>query len=1523
MRYRLDTIGFARPGHERRSRQRARHLGLRTWIGIASIVIGAGYAAAQDMSMSPPAEMGGWEGGGPPVTSMGEGSYFSQDLGTMVRARFNTRSYGQDARQDGNLDIGTMQVVNWDDSIAFFDGQITLSDVQGAGFNVGIGYRWLSYLPYATDGERITGVSLWGDGTSTEANNFFPQLGLSFESLGDIWDLRANGYIPIGQDNQVGNFVPTGEIGFQSSFISELAVATVDQSFYAGEIELARRMGHERDVWGFAGGYELVNDLEDTTGVRAGVRGYAYPDLLLQIAVSHDDIFETNTTFSLTWFIGRTRTNFHPACGVLDRFREPVMRNDYVALSQSTALGGTPLNDADGRVIRVVHVDSNAPSGGDGTFERPLNNLDDIDDNSQVRDIVFVHAESEFTGQSATLLANQRFLGEGDGIEHLVITEEEGAIPIPESSPGASDEDRPIIMAALGDAVTVGDLNEVSNFTIDGGTRGIVAGPSGSGNPNLHDLTIRNTTGDGIVLTPFVRVDTNDADNDGNVTESTVAFNVTIRDVTFDNIGGDDIDMDAFTNADLNDPDVTLQETITVSDVDSMNGNSRGVLLANTHEDGTFTLTNYTNTDGTTGATEGRLQFQDIAGDITISTAEILGGAGYAVGFLNVDSTSAVSITGLDYDGMTGAAGAIRANIFDGTMTVSSSTLQNGTLNGISLLNQSDGMFTFQNTVTMTNLGNVAGGIAFEIDGDPGGNLKQFTGVVSVANDIANDLGRSVVIRNITAAGTSVTFSGDITDTGQGVFINENTGGTVLFLGDLTITTALADPAIVVTTNTGADINFGGALDINTATGNGFQATGGGTLTVSNTGNSVTTQTGQIALITGMTISNAGVNFGEVNRTAGAATNAIQLENNTGGPILIGTVGDDAGESGTIAGGAADSILVSNSANVTISGLEINSVGAFSGIRVDKTNNNAMIVNVNDVETNAGDMGLEVNGNATTGNLNMTVNDTTVNNATAIGMLFNDVDAGTIGVNNGFVNGGGATAGIQILNSNATFNFDSATRIQGVTGTDFDVNGGTPVITMAGDITNTAGRSVQVQNVTGGSVNFTSTSSITDTGGGMRILTNTGGTFSFLGTNDFDPLDNTDAIVLTNNTGATMTFAGLNINTKTAGGADSTGRGFVATGGGTLSITGLTNIVETGNGAALELEDMTIGSVDFQRVTVDGTTGPVNAIIMRDLTGGQVAIGSTTGAINSGGIVEATGTAIILENVQNVDLRNMQIAANGNVVGDAGIKIDHTAAATTSMDVSIDALNLTSTNGIGIDVDGTNDSSAFNLRLRNSTANSLTYQNNVAVDITGAGAFGLLVDNIDINVSATTDTAFALNFSGNAQNGDVTFRNTVGSNVNDFMASSGSALSITTSSASAKTIDLLVEEGNFSNSNAANPAANFLSSGNTLMNATIEANTFSNSNGAGSDFTMTATGALARIRLKLGDADPANFNSAAGNGDFNLVEDLGADFDVFELTETFLNNRNNDTVAPQSPAGVANPAAFQDSPVAPPLPTVP
>ena len=279
--------------------------------------------------------------------------------------------------------------------------------------------------------------------------------------------------------------------------------------------------------------------------------------MLLQFAVSNDEIFHTNATFSLQWFVGRTRSNFQPSCTVADRIREPVIRNDYVALSRSFQQGGVPLTNPDGSAIRVVHIASDAPAGGNGTFEHPYNELDQANGaGSQAGDILFAHSTSTFD-TNLILQNNQRFLGEGNNKVFTVTTKQEGTIDIPESSPGRCALARPMIVQAVGDAVTLADNNEVANFDINGNnvtTRAIAAPASGAGNPNLHDLAISNTTSGGIEFTPDTITDPNDA------TRQIVQGNVTIDTVSLTNVGGNGIDINSATTTDVTLPTVTLQE---------------------------------------------------------------------------------------------------------------------------------------------------------------------------------------------------------------------------------------------------------------------------------------------------------------------------------------------------------------------------------------------------------------------------------------------------------------------------------------------------------------------------------------------------------------------------------------------------------------------------------------------------------------------------------------------------------------------------------------------------------------------------------------------------------------------------------------------------------------------------------------------------------------------------------------------------------------------------------------------------
>jgi len=1421
----------------------------------ASLALTCGVLA-QNMAMTD-AMSDASDASAPPMSDSGNVSFFSQDLGTVLRLRYNTESYGQ--YNQGNVDIGTMQVVTMDDRAALFDGQVTLNDRNGVGFNIGVGYRWMNFPPYALDTGRLDGIALWADGTHTEAGNFFPQIGLSYESLGELWDMRGNLYVPVGKQDQVGTFKQTGETGFLGYSIAQLTRAVVDSSFTVGELEFARRLGSERDAWAFAGPYFVTNDHENSGGGRAGLRGYAFPDLLLQFAVTQDDVFKTNATFQLQWFIGRTRTNFQPCGGVADRMREPFMRNDYVALSKSYRTGGVALTNTDGSALRVVHFDSNAANGGNGTFENPYNELNQANGGgSQTGDILFAHSTSTFD-TNLVLKDNQRFLGEGNDKTFTVNTLQEGTITIPESSPGARSLARPIIATALGDAITLAVGNEVSNFDINGqGTlaRAIASPVGGAGNPNLNNLAISNTTGNAIEFRPVTVTDPADA------TRKIVRGNVTINTVTLNNVGGNGIDIDSSTPTDVTLPTVTLQETIALSNITSNNGAGRGINLQNTHSGRTATLTNYT------------------------------------------------------YDGGTTSTGGLRLRNIDGTFTASTSTLTNGSsaagTAGVQILGDTDGTLNFQSTFVLNSVDSET---AFDINGNEGGT-DQLGGSVTMAGTITNDTGRSVSVQNL-ASGANVSFNGNVTDTGLGVLVNSNTGGNITFIGDLalTIDTAGATAVLVTDNNAAVNTDFAGDVVINsTNSANGFVATDAGTLSMPGTVNSVSTETGRAVHIQNTNVAAAGVRFGDVNRTAAAATSAIELVNNTSsgsGAILIGNTTDTVGQAGTIVGGTADAVRIVDSANVSITGLQINNAAGVSGVFVSKTNAAAMTTNLSDLGIDDGDIGIEIVGGGT-GAVTMTVNDTTINRATAQGMLIDNVDntAVPLQVNNTTIDGdnvNGTAKGVLIQNSNGSFTFDSNTTIREFGGTDFEVSGGTGSITFAGDIVNsttvnpgdTTGRSVHIHDVTGGSVNFTAASSINDDNGGMLVENNGTAAISFLGTNTFDTTG--DAIVLTNNdvggTNATMTFSGLNI--KTSG----TGRGFVAELGGTLNVTGTTNVIDTENGTGLLITDMTIGSaVDFNKVTVDGGVGPTNAIVLQNLTGGQVAIGPASGALGAGGELRATGNAIVIQNAQNVDIRQVRVlSAGGNAM-----QIVHTALAATAMDITIDGFDVASATGAAINATGAS-SNAFNLRITDGDMKS-----NVAIALTGSGHFGLLVDNNDITTTGTT-RAFSLTQSGSAQNADVTIRNG-----NNFVSGDASAIFIDSAGASGKTFTMLIADNTFLNNSATSATADITARQTSLMNATIQGNTFTNSNGAGDNVNITSNGAAAFMRLNLGGAGADRNTAAGGTGTYQLHELAGSDFDVFEKADTFNNLRNTGTVVTDP-----NDAAFDDLLTAPPLPIVP
>jgi hypothetical protein len=1186
------------------------------------------FASAQDGATL--AQPDGIEGGAP-VTSVGGGDFFSQDLGALLRLRYSTESYGQD--EHGNVDIGTFQVVNFDDATAFFDGQVTLNEAQGIGFNVGSGYRWIGDSPFSIEPQRVSGVSVWADGTDAHDGNFFPQVGLSLESLGDMWDMRFNAYIPVGARTQTGHFSPTGLLSFTGNDIVDQTVADQHTSFDVTELEFARRLGSERDAWAFAGPYELWNDNDSSTGWKVGVRGYAYPDLLLQFDVSQDDVFHTNAAFSLVWFVGRTRSNFQPACGLPDRLREPVLRNDYVALSKTSVTGGAALTDAvSGQPFNVVHVDSRAPAGGDGTFEHPLNNVADVEAHSQPGkvvnlvngvntpipgSIILLHGGSVFNGAtggaSGTLVLqdNQRLLGEGNNMIFTVDSTQHGPnTQIPESFPGARAGATPTILNSKGSpVVSMADTNEVANFTIDGNSSGdannaaIGPGANGIGSPNIHDMIFQNVNGSGlqqgVALTKSLL-----RDNDGNpaTPQKTIAFNSTLNNLTFTNLLGTEISIDATLPSGivLPDPNITNQEAMTINNINSTGGAGRGLLIANTHTGGTATITNF-NHDGGTTSLQSAMEFTNYAATANVSNSTLKGGEG-----------SGVSIDG-------GSTGSI---------TYATSVLFND-IHGPSV--------SIQNNNTGT-----------------GGNFT-FAGDITASPDtgVSND---AIVLANNT--GQTIQFLGNLklsTPAGGGKAFTATGGGTLLVSGTDNELTTIDNTALEIT---GMTINSGGATFKNVNAGTAAAGPTNGIVLMNNTGGPITV--GDVTAMPGDTgtiqhLANNGEGIVIFN-SANATVNGIKVDNTASG---TGTVGIHVTQNGTTA------------STVNLGNMEVD--GGATGLIVTGggTGAAALTMTVNDTNIN-GPTGTGVlvgGGSAATG-----------------------LDAGTVTFNNVKVDGQGvtATAGVDVENSSANVTFDSKSSILGMAGgSAFVVNGGptnnTPNVTFNGQITSTnpAAQDVEVTGVSGGTVTFTPSSKITDTGGkGINVHDNTGGTVLFQGTNALTTNANT-AVTLANNTGESTTFSDLTVTTTS-------GNGFAASGGGTVEVDGTANTITTTTGTALSIVNMIIGNggVTFKSVADNG--GP-SGIVLNGNTGGPITIGAAGSGVGAGGTIQnTTGAGVSITNTANATLNGVTI---NNPGGDA-LLIAHSNSA--AMNVNADTTTI-NTGHTGVHIDGTGGSGTFNV----------------------------------------------------------------------------------------------------------------------------------------------------------------------------------------------------------------------------------
>jgi hypothetical protein len=204
--------------------------------------------------------------------------------------------------------------------------------------------------------------------------------------------------------------------------------------------------------------------------------------------------------------------------------------------------------------------------------------------------------------------------------------------------------------------------------------------------------------------------------------------------------------------------------------------------------------------------------------------------------------------------------------------------------------------------------------------------------------------------------GGAVLFPGDINPAAaaRGISAANNSGGTAItFSGANQKISSGAAAGVNLTNNTGATVSFtGGNLVITTTSGNGFNATGGGTVIVDapTTENSTISSSGGIALnVVSTTIGTGGLNFKSISASGGS--NGIVL-NGTGsnGLTVAGDGASDAanatrgrttaksgggtialGSGGTISGTTGTAVSLSSTGPVTLRNMVVQN-GSGDGI---------------------------------------------------------------------------------------------------------------------------------------------------------------------------------------------------------------------------------------------------------------------------------------------------------------------------------------------------------------------------------------------------------------------------------------------------------------------------------------------------------------------------------------------------------------------------------------------------------------
>ncbi|MEQ9666793.1 right-handed parallel beta-helix repeat-containing protein [Coleofasciculus sp. G2-EDA-02] len=400
------------------------------------------------------------------------------------------------------------------ENLTFLEGRLFLdNDDANFGGNLTLGYR-----TYNANLHRIWGGYMSYDNRHT-GHNTFNQLGLGIESLGDVWDFRVNGYLPIGDRRQ-----GIGDVGVRDSFFrrnflileqgqdKEAAMGGFDAEVGAKVAQI----GTDGDLRGYGGLYWYdAQGSSEIWGWRVRLEARPSDNFNLGLSLQNDDLFGTNLVFTVgAIFPGRRPQGLRDEDDqFVARLAESVQRTNAIVIDHQDDFQDVPATNPETDEPYVFQHVSLGEMGGDGTFENPFGTVENglAQTMSDGNDIVYVQPGTNPGIPPFTIPDRVQVLSTGP-IQQLD-TVEAGMVQLPLSGAGVL----PTITPGAAASVIVGNQTTLSGFFIpNAGTFGIEG--IGIDTVTIRENAIANSTQYGIVLfetTGNVTVTDNSIDRTG------------------------------------------------------------------------------------------------------------------------------------------------------------------------------------------------------------------------------------------------------------------------------------------------------------------------------------------------------------------------------------------------------------------------------------------------------------------------------------------------------------------------------------------------------------------------------------------------------------------------------------------------------------------------------------------------------------------------------------------------------------------------------------------------------------------------------------------------------------------------------------------------------------------------------------------------------------------------------------------------------------------------------------------------